>query len=419
MNDFESIAKAKPQEPERPQRYTKWILLGLFNYGRFLDIINCQWDAKQLQMRPVNKVYKTVTSILRVFIVIVYWDVVPDVLKSLLNERRGFVNLFSMFQVTSVVAFSVGLFLMKVRDSFKIIQLINRFVRLNIKVAQLSQNSFSLCKKSISLFFLKSIITLLGYINEMPHMLEVQGLNINSSVNIVIGVYLWLGSMYVLDACYLGFLMLTLMYGNLGSHLQKMLNNMKHVEGGSLVGSSLTTYNRMKLLCDYSEKLDELSAVYTNLYNITKDFVHIFQWNILYYIYYNFMVIFLLLNHCIWQYIRSNFIDFTEIMFVFVKIANLVLMIMCANDTVEKSEMVNQLNLDIVCSDIDARWDTSVETFLSQRKVENLEIKVFGFFTLNNEFILMMLSAIITYLFFIIQFGMSGGFGTSSMGGES
>lgn len=60
-----------------------------------------------------------------------------------------------------------------------------------------------------------------------------------------------------------------------------------------------------------------------------------------------------------------------------------------------------------------------VETFLSQRKVENLEIKVFGFFTLNNEFILMMLSAIITYLFFIIQFGMSGGFGTSSMGGES
>lgn len=360
MNDFESIAKVKPQEPERPQRYTRWILLGLFNYGRFLDIINCQWDAKQLQMRPVNKVYKTVTSILRVFIVIVYWDVVPDVLKSFLNERRGFVNLFSMFQVTSVVAFSVGLFLMKVRDSFKIIQLINRFVRLNIKVAQLSQNSFSLCKKSISLFFLKSIITLLGYINEMPHMLEVQGLNINSSVNIVIGVYLWLGSMYVLDACYLGFLMLTLMYGNLGSHLQKMLNNMKHVEGGSLVGSSLTTYNRMKLLCDYSEKLDELSAVYTNLYNITKDFVHIFQWNILYYIYYNFMVIFLLLNHCIWQYIRSNFIDFTEIMFVFVKIANLVLMIMCANDTVEKSEMVNQLNLDIVCSDIDARWDTSV-----------------------------------------------------------
>lgn len=57
-----------------------------------------------------------------------------------------------------------------------------------------------------------------------------------------------------------------------------------------------------------------------------------------------------------------------------------------------------------------------MEKFLSQRKVENLEIKVYGFFTLNNEFILMMLSAIITYLFFIIQFGMSGGFGTHIVG---
>ncbi|XP_061402247.1 gustatory receptor for bitter taste 93a [Musca vetustissima] len=413
MKDIESMSRQR--EPSRTQRYTLWILLGIFNYGRFLDIINCRWDARQMQLLPVNKFYKTATSIFRVFIVIVYWDVVPDVLNSFLNKPKGFVNLFSMFQVTSVVVFSVGLFLMKVRDSFKIMQLINRFVKLNVRVAELSHHRFTLCKKSISLFVLKTVITLLGYINEMPHILEVQGLNINSSVNIVIGVYLWLGSMYVLDACYLGFLMLALMYRNLGNHLQVMLNSMQHIEGGSHVGGTLTTYNRMKQLCDYSEKLDNLGSVYTHLYQITKDFVNIFQWNILYYIYYNFMVIFLLLNHCIWQYIRSNFIDFTEIMFVFVKIANLVLMIMCANDTVDKSEMVNQLNLDIVCSDIDARWDTSVESFLSQRKVENLEIKVFGFFTLNNEFILMMLSAIITYLFFIIQFGMSGGFGTSSI----
>ncbi|XP_073820522.1 gustatory receptor 93a [Musca autumnalis] len=409
---------ARQQISQKTHRYTHWILLSIFNYGRFLDIINCQWDNRQMQMLPVNKFYKTITTIFRVFIVIVYWDVLPDVLRSFLHKPKGFVNLFSMFQVTSVVVFSIGLFLMKVRDSLKITQLINRFVRLNIQVSELSQKRFVLCKTSISLFFVKIIITLLGYINEMPHILEVQGLNISSSVNIVIGVYLWLGSMYVLDTCYLGFLMLALMYRNLGNHLHSMLKNMKDIEADSHMGSSLTAYNRMKLLCDYSEKLDESGAVYTCLYKITKDFVNVFQWNILYYIYYNFMVIFLLLNHCIWQYTRSNFIDFGEIMFVFVKIANLVLMIMCANDCVEKSEMVNQLNLDIVCSDIDGRWDTSVETFLSQRKVENLEIKVFGFFTLNNEFILMMLSAIITYLFFVIQFGMSGGFGMSSMNSE-
>lgn len=51
-----------------------------------------------------------------------------------------------------------------------------------------------------------------------------------------------------------------------------------------------------------------------------------------------------------------------------------------------------------------------VEIFLSQRKAENLEIQILDLFTMNNQLILLILSAIISYLFLIIQFGMSDGF---------
>uniref|UniRef100_A0A1I8NMR9 Gustatory receptor n=1 Tax=Stomoxys calcitrans TaxID=35570 RepID=A0A1I8NMR9_STOCA len=414
MEDFESVTLANQRKAlHREQTRTRHILLGIYNYGRFLGIINAYWDRQQARVIPLSKYYRAVTTIFKLAIVIGYWDVIPELVHNFIAKPNSFEQLFSLVQVISVVVFSVGLVILKIRDDPKLNKMINDFAQLNKEVAALDSIPFTLTRRFVALFSLKTVITLLGYVNEMPNILDVEGLNIYSPVNIAIGIYLWLGSMYVLDGCYMGFLLLSMMYYNIGKHLRRMLANMKHIEISSQVGSSLTNYNRMKLLCDYSDKLDHISSLYCRLYRLTKDFVCLFQWNILYYLYYNFMVIFLLLNHCIWHYIQDGSIHVAEILYVFVKIINLAFMIMCANDTVDKSEMVNQLNLDVVCSDIDVRWDTSVETFLSQRKVENLEIKVFGFFTLNNEFILMMLSAIITYLFFIIQFGMSGGFGPS------
>lgn len=54
-----------------------------------------------------------------------------------------------------------------------------------------------------------------------------------------------------------------------------------------------------------------------------------------------------------------------------------------------------------------------VESFLCQLQTQQLEIKVLGFFHLNNEFILVILSAVVTYLFIMIQFGITGGFEAS------
>lgn len=51
-----------------------------------------------------------------------------------------------------------------------------------------------------------------------------------------------------------------------------------------------------------------------------------------------------------------------------------------------------------------------METFLCQLQTQPLEIKVLGILELNNALIPVIISAIMTYLFILIQFGFTGGF---------
>lgn len=352
-----------PKRIHLAERYSRWLLRSIFYYGRFLDVVNCYWDHRRSLVFPANKYYKNITSLFRIIIILLYWDVIPKLVFEFYYNPRSFMQIFTVLQVLSVAIFSMGLFWMKMRDEFKLIQLINRFIQINKTIVALMNKNITLCKKFVVLSTLKGFITFLGYINELPTLLDVETVRIHRWFSLVVGAYLWLGSMFVLDGCYMGFQIISLMYCNLGVHMRQMLSKMQNIEAGSLMGSSYTPYYRMKLLCDYADQLDAIGRIYSSLYRVTKEFVRIFQWNILYYIYYNFMVIFLLLNHSIWKYIQQGFIDFLQIFFIFVKIANLVLMIMVASNLVEKSETPNHLNLDVVCSDIDVRWDTSVSVF--------------------------------------------------------
>lgn len=348
------------KKTKRIEKYSRWILLGIFEYARILDTIDCHLDRKQILVYPVNRWIKIAKTFLRLIIIIAYWDVIPSVYFDFQITPGNFLRLFSVLQIISVAVFSTALLILRARDDEKLIKMINRFVSLNKRISEITNTDKLFCKQFLILICLKGCITMLGYMDELPTLLNAKSVNLNKWLSITIGVFLWMGSMFVLDACYLGFLIVALMYQNLGSYLQTIVTNMQNFEAENTFGSSLTTYNRIKLVSDYSEKLENISKLYCCLNKATKDFVYIFQWHVLYYIYYNFMVIFLLLNHCIWQYIQNSFVDIIKISLVIVKISNLALIIMCANLVVKKVGNPNQLNLDIVCSDVDMRWDISV-----------------------------------------------------------
>ena len=346
------------------EKYSQLILLSIFQYARILDVISCRIDPRQFIVLPVNKWLKLTTTALRIILLFSYcWDVVPFLYNDLKETPRSFQHMFSLQQILSVAVFSIALLFLRERDELKIITMINRFIKLNNRLSELTCSNILVRKKFIIFTSLKGCITILGYINELPTLLNVESLNLNRWFITVIGVFMWLGSMFVLDSCYLGFLIIGLMYDNLGSYLQIIMKNLLNIEKSDSLSSALTSYHRITLVCDYSDKLDIISKIYSRLYTTTKEFIAIFQWHILYYIYYNFMVIFLLLNHFIWQYMQSGYIDIIEILMVMVKIGNLTLIIVCANYVVEQSEMPNRSNIDVICSDVDVRWDASVSNF--------------------------------------------------------
>lgn len=346
------------------EKCSQWILLSIFHYARILDIISCYIDRRQYKVLPVNKWFKVTAITLRLILMFTYcWNIVPSLYKDLKTNLRSFQHLFSLQQIISVTIFTTILLFLRERDELKVLTMINRIIKLNNQLSELTNFNKLFCKKFVILILLKGCITILGYINEMPTLLTIESLNLNKWFINVIGLFMWLGSMFVLDSCYLGFLIIGLMYDNLGSHLQKIMKNLRNIDFGESLSSSFTFYHRIQFVCDYSDKLDIISKMYSQLYAITKEFVSVFQWYILYYIYYNFMVIFLLLNHFIWQYMWNGYIDIIEIFMITIKIGNLVLVIVHANYVVEKSEKPNELNIDIICSDVDIRWDTSVSNF--------------------------------------------------------
>jgi len=67
-----------------------------------------------------------------------------------------------------------------------------------------------------------------------------------------------------------------------------------------------------------------------------------------------------MLYEYILHYLNDDEVALVSLVMASVKLANLVLLIMCADYTVSESLKPKRLPLEIVCSDMDERWDKSV-----------------------------------------------------------
>ncbi|XP_054727391.1 gustatory receptor for bitter taste 93a [Anastrepha obliqua] len=332
----------------------------------------------------------------------VFMTVMPTMLEPFITlSANTFISIFAHLQVISVSVFSVVSFVIQGRSEKKIFDIINGFIKLYKRISS-QTGAKQILGRAFTLFIvLKLLLSFLGLIYEIALLLEG-----GMGVDFMLGVYLWLALIYVLDCCFVGFLVIKQMYIELAAHLMRMLDTMSVIESEQ-PPKPLSKHQAMKLLCVHAESIDESNAIYKKLYEVTKEFLHIFRWQIFYYIYYNFVITLMLMLRFIWRYLDTGYFDLLSFFASIFKFCNLTLLILCAHGVVEKSQLPEIIDLDLVCSDIDARWDVSVETFICQRKVENLEISVLGLFHLNNGFILVIISAIMAYLFILIQFGLT------------
>ncbi|KAH8375143.1 hypothetical protein KR200_008917, partial [Drosophila serrata] len=398
---------------DRVERWSRFLLLWLYRIARCLSLLSAKLDRERLQLRePKRGGSNRILSILwRCLVVLIYAGVWSTLSEQLLGTTpESYADLFAMLQALSVSILAVVSFIIQAKGENKFCGVLNRYLALYQRICKATRLQQLIPSKFVVFFLLKLFLTLCGCLHELIPLLSVENYaEIFEIVSIVFGMYMWLGTLFVLDACFLGFLVSGILYEHMADNIKAMLRRMEPIE----TQERMSNYRRMRLLCDYSDELDECAAIYSELYEVTLAFRKMLQWQILFYVYYNFINICLMLYQCILRYLNEDEMALVSLVMASIKLANLVLLIMCADYTVRESEKPKRLPLDIVCTDMDQRWDKSVETFLAQQQTQRLEIKVLGFFHLNNEFILMILSAIISYLFILLQFGITGGFEAS------
>ncbi|XP_022221167.2 gustatory receptor for bitter taste 93a [Drosophila obscura] len=398
------------------EAWSRGIMVALYRVARLLSLISFRLDREELQLKlsksgSRNRILETVW---RILVILTYAGVWPQLsAHQITSQPESYADLFVSLQSLSVSILAVLSFIIQAKGEDKFRTVLNRYLALYRRICAVTGVSQLFPMKFIVYFLLKSLLTIGGCVHELPPLLKAEHFaDVGRSVAVIVGIYMWLGTLFVLDACFMGFLVSGILYEHMASNIQLMLQRMQIIECQD-TAVRLSNYQRMRLLCDYADELDERAAIYSELYEVTIAFRRMLQWQILFYVYYNFISICLMLYQCILSYLNANELALVSLAVATIKLLNLILLIMCADYAVRESQKPNRLPLDIVCTDMDQRWDKSVEIFLSQMQTQRLEIKVLGFFHLNNEFILLILSATISYLFILIQFGITGGFEAS------
>ncbi|KAM8707187.1 hypothetical protein ACLKA7_011307 [Drosophila subpalustris] len=410
----------------RMEFWSRRLLMSLYQAARGLSLLSCRLEVErgQIQLKSQRqRCNRLLTVVWRGILVNIYSTVMPDIfLKA--QKTESYADFFVTVQSASVIFFAVASFSVQVYGESKTMAILNRYIALYGRICSLTEAQQLFPPKFVLFYALKLILTICGCLYELPQLLPMHHIrngNIKRIISGLIGIYLWMGTLYVLDACFLGFLVSGVLYEQMGAHIARMLDEMRSMdidcqdadgegEREKIPPQPISHYKRMCLLCDRADELDECGIIYSELYQVTLSFRNIFQFQIFFYIYYNFIVLLLMMYEYIWNYLEAAQGDLVPLIMIGIKMGNIVLLIMCADFTIRKSQLPQILPLDIVCTDIDQRWDNSVETFLSQLQTQQLEIKVMGILQLNNEFIPTILSAIITYLFILLQFGFTGGF---------
>ncbi|KAH8359278.1 hypothetical protein KR093_005534, partial [Drosophila rubida] len=404
----------------RKDLWSRRLLLALYRAARCLSLLSCRLavEGQRVELRaPRQQCNRLLTIIWRSILVNIYWAIIPDVFAKA-RRTESYADMFAKLQSISVVLFAVGSFVVQVCAEARFMAILNRYLALYERICALTHTQELFPAKFGVFYAVKLLLTLGGCLYELPQLLPLRHIvhgDVGHVLTGIIGIYMWMGTLFMLDACFLGFLVSGVFYEQMGAHIANMLLSMRPIDtdaqdGDEVAPQRLSRYKRMCLLCDRADELDACGVVYSELYQVTLSFRSIFQFQIFFYIYYNFIVLLLMLYEYIWNYLEDGQGDVVPVVMVAIKLGNIVLLIMCADYTITKSQLPQIMPLDIVCTDIDQRWDHSVETFLSQLQTQQLEIKVMGILQLNNEFIPTILSAIITYLFILIQFGFTGGF---------
>ncbi|XP_023166400.2 putative gustatory receptor 93c [Drosophila hydei] len=306
---------------------------------------------------------------------------------------------FTIILIIRICIFIVGAIftlVIQFRYGQRVVNLVNRLLMLFQRIYALPGNRYKGYggKWVLTLLLLKVISLMYESCYLIPELI----LDFNTSFALVVfsDVYNNVNAFIIWHVYFVTFLSIGIIYDQVNSYVRHELRQ----QLSELNSSNGLPVSRRKLNAA-GHCLDECLAIYEEVYQVGNNFHRLFEFPLCVILMFGFLIVasavFILLKQCgdngLWLTPLKTLLDIL-LLTVSVHIAS------C------NSRVVRRLSLENYFVGESKDWHMKLEMFLSRLNYNEFRVRLLGLFEVSNELILVFMSALVTYITYIMQYEM-------------
>lgn len=309
------------------------------------------------------------------------------------NEDDEILSYIGLASIVLMQIFSFQVIFVQIFQTQILIDLFNEFFQ-NIKnVLKLTKGKGTRQKQVVYLFLLKVITTNLEIVLDLPLIKEyVERRSYKELLLWFLGWFLRIGNALLLNVCSIGFLVTAALIATLATYLNSMIRELL-----TLNQEKLSKYQEMNRLMYLADKLEETLKIYSNLHVTVHKFNEIMRHQILFALVYYLSGAIIILHITYTNYLTKKTVYWSPVIIGINMLIDSFALIISIDLVGRKAAVPAKLNLDILCSDLDERWDKCAEFYFSTMKLLEMKFEMRGLFQINYELILIILSGFVSY----------------------
>ncbi|KAM8707186.1 hypothetical protein ACLKA7_011306 [Drosophila subpalustris] len=274
-----------------------------------------------------------------------------------------------------------------------VISLVNRLLRLFRRVNSLPGCHHMCYGGKRELILLLFAVLCLFY--QCTYMLPIlfEEFDVSLSVSLFCETYISVCADMICHICFVAYLSLGALYDQVNTYvrteLRKQLTDLK----------AATSRRQLKAA---GHRLDECLAIYDEIQRVTSEFQRLFDAPLCFVLLFGFVSMALVAFNMLLHMYRG----LSMWLFELKMLSDLLLLTVSIQGASSGSRVIRRLSLENYYVTERSDWHKKLEMFFSRLNYREFRVRPLGLFDVSNELILVFLSALVTYLTYIIQYGM-------------
>ncbi|XP_034115279.2 putative gustatory receptor 93c [Drosophila albomicans] len=278
----------------------------------------------------------------------------------------------------------------------RIVRIVNDFLRLFRRVRALPGCQFMQFggRRELGLLIFKTMCLLYELACEFPMLFN--KLDVSYILTVLCDMYITINAMMIGHACFVGFLSVGALYAQVNRYVRHELR--RQLRGLEQPNGQCASRRELKAA---GYRLDECLAIYNEIQRVSSSFQELIELPL------SLILLFLFLSMTLVSYfvMLNRFRDYSIMMLVVKLFMDLVLLTLAIHGASSSSRVIKRLSLENCYVTERKDWHVRLEIFLNRLNFFEFRVNPLGLFEISNELILVFLSGLVTYLTYILQYG--------------